>query len=86
MFEVKGADAAKYDEIIRRLTEMGDRVPDGRIYHFSYGDQQNLQVIDIFESQAKLEAFGAALMPILQEMGVEATPTIHEVYSIIEGR
>ena len=82
IFEVKGADAAKYDEVIRRLTEMGDSVSDGHMHHICYGDKQNLQVIDIFESQAHLEAFGAVLMPILQEMGIEATPTIHEVYSM----
>ena len=85
MFEVNGADEAKYDEVIRRLTEMGLRVPDGQLYHICYGDRQRLQVIDVFESQAKLEAFGAKLMPILQELGIEATPAIHEVYNIIEG-
>lgn len=85
MFEVKGADASKYDEVIRRLTAMGERVPDGQRYHICYGDRQNLQVIDVFESQAQLDAFGAKLMPILQEMGIEARPTIFEVYNIIEG-
>lgn len=84
MFEVKGADAAKYDEVIRRLTEMGLRVPDGQLLHVCYGDRQQLQVIDVFESHAKLDAFGAKLMPILQEMGIEAKPTIAEVYNIIQ--
>src|SRR6266567_665006 len=86
LFEVNGCDTTKYDEVIRRLTEMGERVPDGQLYHICYGDRQRLQVIDVFESQAKLEAFGAKLMPILQEMGIEATPTIHEVYNTIEGQ
>ena len=85
MFEVTGATAAKYDEVIRRLTEIGERVPDGQRYHIAYGDKERLQVIDVFESQAKLDAFGAKLMPILQEMGIGATPTIFEVYNIIEG-
>jgi hypothetical protein len=79
IIEVKGADAAKYDEVMRRMAEMGDRVPDGQTHHICYGDRQNLQMIDIFESQAKMEAFGAVLMPILRELGIEATPTIHEV-------
>ena len=85
MFEVKGADAAKYDEVIRRLTEIGLRVPEGQLYHVSYGDRQNLQVIDIFENQETLAAFGAKLMPILQEMGIEAKPALFEVYNIING-
>jgi len=84
IFEVEGATSARYDEVIRRLTDMGLRVPDGQLYHVCYGDPQRLQVIDIFESQAKLEAFGAKLMPILQELGVTAKPAIYEVYDIID--
>jgi hypothetical protein len=42
-------------------------------------------VIDVFDSPAKLEAFGAQLMPILQEFGVEAKPSVEEVYNLIEG-
>jgi hypothetical protein len=85
-FEVDGADSSKYDEVIRRLTAIGQRVPDGQMYHICYGDRQRLQVIDVFESQAKLDAFGAKLMPILQEMGIEAKATVDEVYNIIEGQ
>ena len=84
LFEVNGASASKYDEVIRRLTEMDQRVPDGQMYHVSYGDRQRLQVINVFESQAKLDAFGAKLGPILQEMGISAKATVFEVYNIIE--
>ncbi|MFQ6027881.1 MAG: hypothetical protein ACE5Q6_10355 [Dehalococcoidia bacterium] len=84
MFEVSGATASKYDETIRRLTEMGERAPDGQTYHICYGDRENLQVIDVFESQAQLDAFGPKLLPILQDLGIEAKPTIFEVYNIIE--
>ncbi|MBI3965304.1 MAG: hypothetical protein HY329_06685 [Chloroflexi bacterium] len=85
LFEVEGSTAAKYDEVIRRLTEMGERVPDGQLYHICYGDRERLQVINVYESPAKLEAFGAKLMPILQEMGITAKPTVHEVHNIIAG-
>ena len=84
MFEVEGATSAKYDEVIRRLNEIGQRVPDGQLYHVCYGDPEQLQVIDVFESRAKLDAFGAKLMPILQGMGIQAKPTIFEIYNIIE--
>src|SRR5213080_2216657 len=85
LFEVEGATAAKYDEVIRRLTDIGLRVPEGQMYHICYGDRQRLQVINVYESQATLDAFGAKLMPILQELGIEAKPTIFEVYNIIKG-
>ena len=86
MFEVEGATSSKYEEVIRRLTEIGQRVPDGQLYHICYGDKQRLQVINVFESQAKLDAFGAKLRPILQDLGIEAKPTIFEIYNIIEGQ
>jgi hypothetical protein len=75
-FDVNGATSSKYDEVIRRLTEIGQRVPDGQMYHICYGDRQCLQVIDLFESQAKLDAFGAKLGAILQDMGIDAKPTV----------
>jgi len=86
LFEVKGASSSKYDEVIRRLTSIGQRVPDGQMYHICYGDRERLQVINVFESPAKLDAFGAKLMPILQEMGIEAKPKVFEIYNIIEGQ
>lgn len=86
LFEVKGANSSKYDEVIRRLTAIGQRVPDGQMYHICYGDKQRLQVINVFGSPAKLDAFGAKLMPILQDMGIEAKPTVFEIYNIIEGQ
>ena len=86
LFEVTGATSSKYDEVLRRLTESGIRVPDGQMYHICYGDKQRLQVIEVFESRAKFEAFGARLMPILQDMDIEAKPTVFETYNIIEGK
>ena len=50
IFEVNGATSLKYDEVIRQLTEIGQRVPDGQMYHICYGDRDRLQVINVFES------------------------------------
>jgi len=84
IFDVQGASAEKYDEVIRRLTQMGLRVPDGQLYHICYGDRQRLQVIDVFESRAKLDAFATKLVPILQELAITAKPAIFDVYNIID--
>jgi hypothetical protein len=85
LFEVEGASAAKYDEVIRQLTDLGLRVPDGQSYHVCFGDPERLQVIDVFDSREQLDAFGGRLMPILAELGISATARIEEVYAIIEG-
>jgi hypothetical protein len=68
-------EAGKYDSVIRELEQLGQGAPDGRKYHVCFGDRQSLQVIDVFESPAKLEAFGAKLIPILQKHGVQARRT-----------
>jgi hypothetical protein len=84
LFEVEGSTAAKYDEVIRRLTEIGQRVPDGQLYHVCYGDKQRLQVIDVFESPAKLDAFGATLVPMLEDLGITAKASVFDVYNVID--
>jgi hypothetical protein len=75
-YEVTGMSTEKYDAIMRDLTAAGLTHPDGRAYHVCFGDKNRLQVVDVFESPAKLEAFGAKLMPILQKYGVSARPDV----------
>ncbi len=75
-YEVVGMSAVKYDGIMRELAAAGLEHPDGRAYHVCFGDKEGLQVVDVFESPAKLEAFGAKLMPILQKYGVSARPDV----------
>lgn len=85
-FEVTGMDADRYDRIIAELDRIGQGAPDGRLSHVCYGDRASLQVIDVFESPAKLEAFGAKLMPTLQALGVTAKPNVIEAHNFIPGR
>jgi hypothetical protein len=86
-FEVSGMDASKYDRIMEELTRIGQEAPDGRRYHVCFGDRRTLQVIDVFESPAQLEAFGAKLMPILEKFGVQARPDVlGEIHNAVLGR
>ena len=46
----------------------------------------NIDVFDIWESQAAFETFGATLMPILAELGIEPhEPMVAQVHNTIEG-
>jgi len=65
--------AEKYDEIKRRLNEAGHWPPDGLEYHVCFGTAGDLKVSEIWASNAQLEAFGAHLGPILEEVGVTQT-------------
>jgi hypothetical protein len=86
-FDVRGMTSAKYDSIIKELADNGQGAPEGRKHHVAFGDKAQLQVIDIFDSPATLQAFGGRLMPILQKHGVEAVPEVlGETHNIIVGR
>ena len=85
-FSPQGMTAAKYDEIVKRLEQVGAGSPAGRLYHVCFGDENNLRVSDIWDSTESFERFGETLRPILQELGVDSgEPEIIEVYNIIEG-
>jgi hypothetical protein len=84
-FSVSNMTAEKYDQVLKRLEAAGAGAPPGRLHHVSFGSRDNLQVIDVFDSQQSLENFGKTLVPILTEMGIKAEPQIEEAYKIIKG-
>jgi hypothetical protein len=64
----------KYNRVNERLEQAGAMPPDGLEYHVCFGDDGNLRVSEVWESQEKMQTFGETLMPILQEVGVEISP------------
>jgi hypothetical protein len=70
-FHPKEMTLAQFEETHRRLAAAGAAEPDGRIHHSCFGDDGDLMVYDVWESPEKFEAFGATLMPILGEIGVD---------------
>jgi hypothetical protein len=82
----KSMSAAQYDECMRRLEQSGAGAPDGRLYHVCYGNGNQLRIVDVWESPERSMEFGQALMPILQELGIDpGEPEIGEAHSIIAG-
>jgi hypothetical protein len=74
----------QYDETIRKLEAQGDFPPDGLDYHVAFHAADNLRVSEIWDSPEKFEAFGERLMPILDEVGIEAgEPEVFEAYNTI---
>lgn len=77
--------AAQYDESIRKLNEAGDWPPDGLDYHVCFGGEGNLNVSEIWDSREQLEAFGARLMPVLAEVGIEpGEPKVIEIHNVVK--
>jgi hypothetical protein len=85
-FVPKSMTTQKYDEIIARLDAAGAGSPKGRLFHVAFGPHDALRVSDIWETREDFENFGATLMPIAQELGVDpGEPELIDVYNIIPG-
>jgi hypothetical protein len=85
-FYITGKDFTqdKYDTTTRQLEEAGAGAPDGRISHVAVETNGEIQVFDIWESQAAFEAFGETLIPILTEVGIELNePMVARVHNEI---
>jgi hypothetical protein len=61
----------QYEEVNRRLEEKGEAAPDGQELHVCFGEEGNLRVSEVWESEEKMQAFGERLMPVLEEVGVQ---------------
>ena len=85
-FTPTGLTAEQYDRTIRLLEEREAFPPDGLDYHVCFGSDGNLVVSEIWDSQEQFEAFGARLMPILTEVGIQfsGAPQSFEVHNIMK--
>jgi hypothetical protein len=84
-FSPASLTAEQYDSAVRRLTEDGVMPADGLDYELCFGSPGNLKVSQVWDSQEQLDAFGARLMPILAELGIEpGEPEVLEVHNIIK--
>jgi hypothetical protein len=87
-FNPTGLTAEKYDASIRRLEDEAtvEFPPDGLDYHVCFGSGGDLRVSEIWDSREQFEAFGAQLMPILADVGIELSgePDVFEVHNIVK--
>jgi hypothetical protein len=75
-----------YDQTLRKLEDAGGGSPAGRLYHVALESDGLVQVFDVWESQEAFEAFGATLLPIMAEAGVDpGQPMVAPVRNIIKG-
>jgi hypothetical protein len=82
----KGFTQDKYDTTLRQLEEAGAGAPNGRMSHVALETNGEIQVFDVWNSQADFEAFGETLLPILTAAGVEINePMVARVHNEIKG-
>ena len=86
MFTPPSMSAAQYDEIMKRLEQVGAGAPAGRRYHACHTSDGQLRVFDVWDSRESFEQFASTLMPLLQQLGVDpGQPAISEIHNIVEG-
>jgi hypothetical protein len=83
-FSPANMTAEQYDKVSEQIQESTEWPPDGLDIHVCFGDDGNLRVSEIWDSQEQLDAFGEKLMPQLQEAGIEfsAEPEILPIHNI----
>jgi hypothetical protein len=85
----EGMTQTQYEESVRKLTgkerlESPDDWPvPGLISHTTGQGPNGFRIIDVWESQEAVDAFGAQLMPILEEIGVQQQPQIFPAHTYV---
>ncbi|HYA69034.1 MAG TPA: hypothetical protein VED63_09910 [Acidimicrobiales bacterium] len=81
-FHPKGMTLDQFNESHRRLDAAGAAAASpGRLHHSCFGDDGDLMVFQVWESMEAFEAFGATLMPILAEVGIDpGEPSVMAVH------
>jgi hypothetical protein len=84
-FNPPSLTAAQYDSAVKRLTEEGVLPAEGLDYEICFGEGDAVKVSQVWDKQEQLEAFGARLMPILAELGIDpGEPQVLQVHNIIK--
>ena len=80
----------QYEESIRRLTggketmsSPSDWPVEGLLVHATGEGPNGFRVVDVWESQEALEKFGAVLIPMLADIGVQGEPEIYPTHTFV---
>jgi quinol monooxygenase YgiN len=85
----EGMTQEQYEESVRKVlgkerAESPSEWPvPGLLAHITGEGPNGFRVVDVWESQEAVDAFGAHLMPALQEIGVEGKPEMYEAHTYV---
>ena len=81
-FPTSNVTKEQYDSVRNTLTEAGEWPPEGCLLHVCFGDEQDIRVSEVWESEEQLHAFGDKLGPRLAEAGIELAgqPEVFEAH------
>jgi hypothetical protein len=70
----------QYNKARKGLDASGANV-EGRKHHSCFGEDGQLMVFEIWDSQESYDAFGKFLMPVLQEVGI--VPSSQDIMEVV---
>jgi hypothetical protein len=86
-FSPKSLTREKYDEVVRRLEQIGYwPSPPGMEVHVLFGEDGNLRVSEVWDSRESFDAAGEKVLPIMDELGIElgGEPEVFEVQNLVK--
>lgn len=85
-----GLTQESYEAVVGRLTggkqrmeSAADWPAEGMLVHTAGEAEGGFCVVDVWESEEAVRRFAETLMPILQEVGIEAEPQIYPAHTFI---
>jgi hypothetical protein len=81
---------AKYDEVVRRVTDGKERAEsisdfpfEGLLVHATGQGQDGFWVVDVWASQEAVERFREAIAPVAAEVGIEEPPEFFPAHTFL---
>src|SRR3954454_14725272 len=87
-YQPDGMTRDQYDAVTRQLQDSGAWPPDGLELHVMFGEENDLRVSEVWESEEKQRAFAEEhLLPALQQNGVQLSgqPDMYPVHEFQTG-
>jgi hypothetical protein len=86
----EGLTQEQYEETVRRITggknrmeSSGDWPVEGLLAHITGQGPNGFRVVDVWESEDAFRSFGETLLPILQDLGIEAEPETYPAHTFV---
>ena len=89
VFQSPSLTQERYEESVAKLAgksrmeSPADWPVEGLLAHVAGQGANGFRVVDVWESEEAFQRFGDALMPVLQEIGVQGEPEVYPAHTFV---
>ena len=80
--DMPGVSADDYAKVIAEL-DGAEEHPTGLVAHVAGPVAGGFRIVDVWESEEAVQRFGETLMPVMQELGIEAPLEIYPAHTFV---